>query len=214
MIHPTSLRQSPSSIDVSRSRDLRIRRLLDMHPATAAMLVSIGWFPTKNKALKRLRRLVARKQVRLVGTICRKSGRPEHVYCRWRPKLDQLLHEVQLTELCFRIAAGRILRGPYVTDKAILPDAEVWIGGGVYYLELDRGTMGYGQLERRFRKYETCPHFSLWVCSSIERREAMRRRATAVRSTALFATLADVLASPHGPVWTDFDGAVAALPSA
>ena len=32
--------------------------------------VRIGWFPTKNKALKRLRRLVARKRIRLVGTVC------------------------------------------------------------------------------------------------------------------------------------------------
>src|SRR5688500_8191616 len=91
----------------ARERDARIRWLLDRHPVTAAMLHALGWFPTKAKALRRLRRLVERKQVRLVGTVCRKAGRPEHVYCRYRPKADQLLHEVELSELCLRLDAGK-----------------------------------------------------------------------------------------------------------
>src|SRR5437763_12922017 len=101
---------SNSSNRFARTRDARIRWLLDMHPVTAAMLVRVGWFPSKNKALKRLNRLVAKKRIRLVGTVCRKSGRPENVYCRWTPKLDQLLHEVELTEQCFRLDAEKILR--------------------------------------------------------------------------------------------------------
>src|SRR5947209_7491698 len=96
------------SLAFARARDARIGWLLEMHPVTAAMLVQIGWFPSKNKALKRLRRLVAKKRIRLVGTVCGTIGRPEHVYCRWRPKADQLLHEVQLTEVCFRLDAGTI----------------------------------------------------------------------------------------------------------
>src|SRR5207253_2279068 len=119
---------------------------LEMHPVTAAMLVRLGWFPSKNKALKRLNRLVGKKRVRLVGTVCQKGGRPENVYCRWTPKADHLLHEVQLTQLCFRLDAGKIFRGPLVMDSEIRPDAEVWINGEVYYLEWDRGTMGYAQV--------------------------------------------------------------------
>lgn len=196
----------------ARERDARILWLLGQHPMTAAMLVRLGWFPTKNKSLKRLGRLVKRNRIRFVGTVARRAGRPEHVYCRWRPKVDQLLHEVELTELCLRLDAGRILRGPHVTDTQLRPDAEVWINGRLHYLELDRGTMGYLQIEKRFRKYEGCGHLVLWVCSSDERREGFRHRASGIRSIALFATLADVLPSPHGEVWSDYSGDRAALP--
>src|SRR5262249_2644173 len=84
------------------------------------------------------------------------------------------------------------------TDKEIRSDAEVLINGQPYYLELDRGTMSYAQIGRRFRVYEGCPHLSLWVCSSAERRDGMRQRAGILRSTALFTTLAEAIASPPG----------------
>ena len=45
-------------------------------------------------------------------------------------------------------------------------------------LEWDRGTMRYGQIvQRRFRKYETCPHLTLWVCQTDVRRDGLRGRA-------------------------------------
>ncbi|MGL4555502.1 MAG: hypothetical protein ACRC33_30400 [Gemmataceae bacterium] len=180
---------------------------------TAAMLVQIGWFPNANKALRRLNRLVRRRRVRLVGTVCQKAGRPEHVFCRWSPKIDQLLHEVQLTRLCLRLDAGRILRGSQVVDAEVRPDAEVWINGTVYYLEWDRGTMGYAQIVRhRFSRYERCRHLALWVCSSEARREGFRARAERIRHVALFTTAREALATPHGEVWLDFGGNRAALP--
>jgi hypothetical protein len=177
------------------------------------MLVSIGWFPSRNKALKRLHRLAAKGQILPpVGTVSRKGGRPEHVYCRWRPKSNQLQHEVELTELCLRLDADRILRGSAIVNRAIRPDAEVWINGQLYLLEYDRGTMRYSQMARRFQRYEGCPHLSLWVCATEERMEALRRSAARLRSTALFTTFARALADPHAPIWQDFQGAVAALP--
>jgi hypothetical protein len=208
LVCPSAVR----STAFARERDARIRWLLGVHPVTAAMLVAIGWFPTRNKALKRLRRLVRRGQIRLVGTVCRKAGRPEHVYCRHRPKSDSLLHEVELTDLCLRLDAGKILRGAESTDTRLRPDAEVWINGRRYCLELDRGTMGYARIAGRFRLYEGCPDLVLWVCSSPARAEGFRRRAERIRGTALFATFADALATPHGPVWRDFAGNRAALP--
>ena len=212
MTSPATDGPPASSNAFARVRDDRVCWLLETHPVTAAMLVGSGWFPSKNKALKRLRRLVARRKVRLVGTVCRKAGRPEHVYCRWRVKPDQLLHEVLLTELCFRLDAGHILRGPHATNPRYRPDAELAINGRTYYLELDRGTMSYAQIAGRFRKYEGCEHFVLWVCSSEERAEGMRRRAQAIRATALFTTFVEASASPHGDVWRDYQGSRAALP--
>ena len=91
------------------------------------------------------------------------------------------MHEVELTELCLSLDAGKILRGPDAADKDRLPDAEVWIQRQLYYLELDRGTMSYAQIEGRFRKYEGCRQLVLWVCSSAERVEGMRRRAEQIR---------------------------------
>jgi hypothetical protein len=176
------------------------------------MLVSIGWFPTKNKALRRLRRLVARGRVRLVGTVCRKVGRPEHVYCRYRPKADALLHEVELTELCLRIHAGKIVRGPHAVDPRLRPDAEVWINGRRYLLESDRGEMRYPQLQKRFRVYAGTRDIVLWVCSTPQRRDGLRERAECIRQAALFTTFAEALAAPHGEIWRDYAGDTAALP--
>src|SRR5262245_51320107 len=126
MIPPLSFPGRQDSGTFGRQRDARVCWLLEMHPVTAVMLVRLGWFPTRNKALRRLHRLVLRRRVRLVGAVSRKAGRPENVYCSWRPKPDQLLHEVELTELCLRLDASKILRGPHVLDSEVRPDAEVW----------------------------------------------------------------------------------------
>lgn len=197
----------------ARARDARLRWLLDLHPVTAAMLVTIGWFPSTNKAGKRLRRLVQKKQIRLVGTVCRNGGRPEHVYCRWLPKADQLLHEIELTELCFRLDAETIHRGPHVEDTLRGPDAEVWINGHRYCLELDRGSMRLGQIvSQRYRKYEGCLDLVLWVCPTEARRDTLRQRAESLRPIALFTTFAEALVSPHRDIWLDYQGERVALP--
>jgi phage gp46-like protein len=127
-------------------------------------------------------------------------------------KADALAHEVLLTRVCLKLHAARVLRGPRVTHRDLWPDAEVWAGGRLFFLELDRGTMTYAQLARRYAKYIDRPEFVLWVCSTAERRDGMRARAEAIRSTALFATLADALVDPHAAVWADFGGNRVALP--
>src|SRR2546423_1567757 len=99
MPHPFACPSPAESTSFARARDARVCWLLSMHPVTAAMFVGLGWFPSKRKALTRLRRLCLRRRIRLVGTVCRKAGRPEHVYCRYQPKTDHLLHEIELTEL-------------------------------------------------------------------------------------------------------------------
>jgi hypothetical protein len=213
MAQAHTLGPARSSNDLARERDARVCWLLEQHPVTADMLLRLGLFPNRAKALKRLRRLAEKKQVRLVGMVSRKAGRPEHVWCRWTPAAQHLLHEVELTELCLRLFASEIRRGPHVADHHVLPDAEIRINGELYYLELDRGSMSYAQLERqRFRKYEGCPHLTLWVCPTETRLEGMRRRAERLRATALFTTFAEALASPHGEVWRDVSGDRAALP--
>jgi hypothetical protein len=210
---PSNIQDYRHSNAYARNRDAKAEWLLGQHPVTAGILAALGWFPSRAKARKRLARLAARGRIRLVGTVSRAPGRPEHVYCRgWRPKADSLLHEVELTEFCLGLDAARIDRGPHATDPAVRPDAEVRIYGRVYYLEWDRGSMGYAQIVRRFRAYAGCPHLVLWVCPTAERREGLRSRAADLRSTALFTTAAEALASPHGPIWLDYHGGRAALP--
>jgi hypothetical protein len=204
---------SSNSHDFARARDARIEWLLGTHPVTAAMLVELGFFPGKVKALRRLNRLVEKGRIRLVGTVRRKAGRPEHVFCRIRVKADQLHHEVELTQLCLRIHAEKILRGPQISHRDIRPDAELWINSKLFLLELDRATSGYGQVVRkRFSLYEGTRHLVLWVCPTAERRDGLRRRAAGIRHVALFTTLPDALASPHGAIWIDHDGGRVALP--
>src|ERR1700755_2234775 len=89
------------SLAFSWARDEQILWLLSIHPVPAAMLVGLGWFPTRAKALKRLRRLTAKRRVRFVGTVCRALGRPEHVFCRWEPKADNPPHAGAWRDLCF-----------------------------------------------------------------------------------------------------------------
>lgn len=212
MVPPWTSPAPEESSAFARRRDALIIALLENHPATAEMLVGLGWFPNRSKVVRRLTRLVARGKVRLLGTVAGRAGRPQHVYGRWRPALNQLTHEILLTQVCLRLSASRILRGHHIERRDLLPDAEVWIQRRRYYLELDRGTMSYAQLERRFGKYAETDEFVLWVCSSIDRREGMRARAGMIRQAALFTTLPEALVDPHAPIWIDHAGHQVGLP--
>ncbi len=196
----------------SRTLNAWICWLLARHPATASTLVSLGWFSRNRLAGKRLRRLAERKRVRLVGSINRGLGRPEHVFCGWQPPAEHLLPEVRLTELFLRLHAGKIERGPHVLDTAIRPDAEVWIHGTVYYLELDRGPIGIDEFAQRLRAYEHCPHPSLWLCATEDRCEVLRQRAGSLPGAALFTTLTEALRGPHAEIWRSPHGGRASLP--
>jgi hypothetical protein len=180
------------------------------------MLVGIRMFGSKSRASKRLRHLVARKQLRLAGTVVRTDGRPEHVFCRgtW-VKADNLLHELEISRLCFKTHAGEVRRGPGRVDCYLLPDAEFTINGKRYLLELDRGTMSCQAIaQTRFEKYASVRDLVLWVCPTGERMEELRRLSALIRETALFTTLDQALRNPHAPIWMDFNGEMAALPVA
>jgi hypothetical protein len=86
------------------------------------------------------------------------------------------------------------------------------VNGELYYLEWDRGTIGYTQILRRFRKCERYRNLVLWVCPTEVRREGMRARAATIRHVVLFTTAGEALASPHGVIWIDYHGSKASLP--
>lgn len=199
----------------ARDRDRLLLWLLDSHPATAGMLAGVGLFPSPKKANRRLLRLARRQKVALLGTVCLKIGRPEHVYgrARWMRKADTLVHEVQITRVCLKIDADEVRRGPGSVDGYIQPDAELLIAGRRFFLEFDQGTMSIADVVRkRFGKYTATKEFVLWVCPTQTRLETLRRHAASLRGTALFTTLERALACPHSAVWSDVNGAQAALP--
>ncbi len=210
---PTSSQHRPHT-SFARERDAQILQLLESHPATAEMLVERGLFTTKTRAQKRLRRLVERRQVRFAGTAWLKGGRPEHVYYRYRrPRIDALVHEVQLSRLCLRMQVDELRRGPEQVESAARPDAEFRIGGQRYLLEFDRGTMSFKQLvQTRFAKYRACPDVVLWVCQTLSRMEGLRKRAQLRGKTALFTTLDEAMVDPHGAIWIDVEGKRVSLP--
>lgn len=205
--------RQPSSNALARRRDALILRLIARHPATAGMLVGLGLFPNRKKASKRLARLIRRGEVRRIGSVSLKDGRPEHVYARGRWKTDNLLHEVQLTRVCLKIHADEVRRGPADVDRYLLPDAELWIAGRRYCLEMDCGTMSYPDVVRkRFTKYRSCRDFTLWVCPSESRMEGLRQQAAMIQDISLFTTLDLALQNPHATIWVDVVGERGALP--
>ncbi len=214
MATPPDTHRQHRSNAFARQRDARILWLLESHPATAGMLVAIGLFGSKARARRRLRRLVEQRRLRHVGTVRLEGGQWQHVYCRCRwVRPDALLHEVQLSRLCFRMHADEVRRGPDEVDRDLRPDAELLIGNHRYLLEFDHGTVSYQEIvQERFAKYLACPDVVLWVCHTPARMEGLRRRADMIRQTALFTTLDLALVDPHAAIWMDFDGETAALP--
>lgn len=196
-----------------------ISGLLDIHPVTSAMLFQIGLFTSVTRAQRRMLNLARRKKVKYVGPVLLKDrGRPEHVFCRWTPKSDNLTHEIRITQFFFALLMEvsftgiEIVRG-YDTDRKLRPDAEFIIDGVKYLLEMDCGTMTYRDIVRkRFKKYETYDGIVIWIALTDARMNGLRTRGESLRTNALFTTLPAILAEPFGGVLIDFDGQIASIP--
>jgi hypothetical protein len=168
----------------------------------------MGLFRTADKARRRLRKLRQRKKVKIVGIAQLKDGRPEQVWARWSIAAEKAQHEAEITEFLVRLDGARVVRGCEVDDFA--PDAMVWLGAELFYVEHDRDTMGYAQVVERMRQYEGCQGIVLWICPRQSRLEGMMRRAAklpeAIRSLFLFGLFDEAVADPHGEIWTDCEG--------
>lgn len=186
--------------------------LLDVHPVTAEQLVRIGLFPTVKIAQRRLIKLVQKKKIWQLGTaLMNDRGRPCNVYSRARFKVDNLRHEVLLTEFLLAFLDGDIVRGYDLHEKQ-RPDAKFTSDGKTYFVELDCGTMNYQHIiSKRFRKYEDYEGLVLWVALTDVRKEGLRSRASIVSHNALFTTLNASLMNPYGGVWQDYEGNITSV---
>ncbi len=135
------------------------------------------------------------------------SGRPENVYCNgWKPKHDQLTHELLLTDFLLCYPNADTLRG-WAVNRRLRPDAEMTLDGYFYNVELDTGEQSYAQVNRRQKRYAGSTDLLLYVTQSERRLEGLRQNADpAVRSIALFTTLEKVLAAPAGQIFLDCAG--------
>jgi hypothetical protein len=139
-------------------------------------------------------------------------GRPENVYCNgWKPKCDQLRHELLLTDFLLEYPAADTLRG-WAVNRRLRPDAEMTLGDYFYYVELDTGEESYAQVCRRQARFVGVEDYLLYVTMTAKRLEGLRRHAhDAVKHIAMFTTLADAQRDPHGPIWIDCHGEKTAI---
>jgi hypothetical protein len=173
----------------------------------------MDFFPNAAVAYRRLAKLRKRGKLNHVGTVMFKDyGRPQDVYCGWKPK--DLKHEVLLTEfmLLYEEQAVDVKRG-FKVDKRFRADAEMTLSGAKFYVEMDTGTMrGYGRVEERWANYAGCDGTLLVVTVSQARLESLLKKSESVAQTAWFTVLELVRADPYGYVWMNSSGEEASLP--
>lgn len=164
---------------------------------------------TGYRAVAELRR---QRQLRVVGHVVMKAtGRPETVFCNtWKPKADQLRHEVYVTDFLLAYPEADVVRG-WRVDRRIRPDAEMTLRGHKLFVELDTGEQSHRQVRERQLAYAGVQGFLLYVTLSERRMDGLIKHAEAVKGIALFTTLAQVLADPHGRIWVDCFGKTLAI---
>lgn len=189
-----------------RERDEQLVRLATRHVCRTRHF--FRYFASEKAAYRRAKILREQGRLRLVGRIVTgDDGRPENVYSNgWRPKYDQLNHELLLTDFLLCYAEADTLRG-WAVNRRLRPDAELTLGEFFYYVELDTGCQSLAQVRRRQAVYAGTEDFVLYVTLSQRRLESLRRNAhEAVKKVALFTTVEDAQRDPRGPIWIDSVG--------
>ena len=134
------------------------------------------------------------------------TGRPEVVYCNgWKPKADQLRHELLLTDFLLCYPETDVLRG-WLVNRRIRPDAEMTKDGRLFYVEFDTGHESYAQVRRRQKVYAGVQDILLYVTMTKTRMAGLIRNSDSVKSIALFTTLEQVMSNPTGDVWKSCGG--------
>src|SRR5262245_49738780 len=119
-----------------RQRDHEILRFAQRHVCTTRHLGR--HFTSPQAAYRRIEKLRKRGLLRLVGKVMMSdSGAPENVFCNgWKPKYDQLRHELLLTEFLLGYPDADTIRG-WAVNRRLRPDAEMTLDDYFYYVELD-----------------------------------------------------------------------------
>lgn len=140
------------------------------------------------------------------------AGRPEKVYCNsYRPKFDQLLHELLLTDFLLAYPDADVLRG-WAVDRHRRPDAEMTLDGDHFDVELDTGEQSYAQVRRRQQRYIGSENRVLYVTTSrIRLAGLIEHTHEAIRPITWFTTLDAAIQDPLGAIWSNCHGEAAAI---
>ena len=188
----------------------RVIELVEKHVILTRHVIPL--FPCRATAYRAVAGLRRQRRLRAIGhALMETTGRPEIAYCNsWKPKADQLRHEVWVTDFLLCYPDAEIVRG-WRVDRHIRPDAEMQLRGQKFYVELDSGEQSHRQVRDRQLAYASVRDFLLYVTLSERRLTGLIKHAESVRHIALFTTLERVVADPHGPVWVDCQGKTVAI---
>lgn len=183
----------------------RAVELADAHVCVARHFRPL--FPSRATAYREIARLHKERRLRVVGhVVMGAAGHPERVYCnRWKPKSDQLRHDILLTDFLLCYPEARVVRG-WEVDPRLRPDATMSLDGQDFHIELDTGSESYRKVRERQTVYAGVKELVLYVTQSDRRLEGLLRQSEAIKEMALFTTLRQVLAEPHGDIWRDWFG--------
>ena len=190
-----------------KERDTAIRRRVQIQPCIPQHLFE--FFPSPAAAYRRINKLRKRQRngIRHVGSVSTREdliGRPCDVYSNgWRPKPDNLFHEVMLTSFLLLYPQADVERGLRVNSE-IRPDAEINMANIKYFVELDTGKQTHAQLRYKwFRRYRDVRDYLLFVTLVEEYRlPRVIQNAKLVHDIALFH---DVRSSASQSIWCCLD---------
>src|SRR2546430_1440081 len=148
-----------------RQRDDEILRLAARHVLRTRHF--FRYFTSPQAAYRRIEKLRRQGLLRLVGQIMTgDSGRPENIFSNgFKPKYDQIRHELLLTDFLLGYPEADTLRG-WAVNRRLRPDAEMTLGDYFYYVELDTGEQTHAQVRRRQARYAGVEDFLLYVTMS------------------------------------------------
>lgn len=181
---------------------------LRRNPADAQTFAYLGLFPNNEKARTCLRTLYRRKKILFRDHVQMENGQYRLVYAaKQTPNIE---HEYQLTQILIRCDVDEVRRGPDV-GREFLPDAELYVNGSLFLLELDRGSEGLPQVAKQLARHKSAGLDVLWIFPSEQR---MRGAMSLTDSPTAWFTTYDKALTPHEEVWVNIHGETAALPRA
>ncbi len=184
---------------------------MDLGPVKEPDFIRLGFFPSKSTACRRLNKLRRRRRAREIGKL-HLDALYDHAHVYWcnRPlKFDNREHEAYVMEVVLAYWPSPARTG-YDVDPDIRPDATIEIGGELYHVELDTGSMSRAQVQARMKLYEGCKDTVLVVSLSAARMERMRQWC-GLGEVGFFSTIQQVVRDPYGDVWLDHAGGRAGI---
>ncbi|MCA9075848.1 MAG: hypothetical protein KDA93_12495 [Planctomycetaceae bacterium] len=139
------------------------------------------------------------------------AGPPVRAYCNgWKPKRDQLRHEILTTDFLLGYPSADVVRG-WDVDPHIRPDATMQLDGITYHIETDTGSESFRRIRKRQKVYAHVDDFVLYVTLSERRLQGLMQHSQQIQRIALFTTLERAISDPRGKIWQDCHGKAASI---